>query len=387
MRVLFSTWAWSPHYFPMVPLAWALRNAGHEVRVAGQPGIIDPIINSGLPAVSVGKDVDFVDSVRVQMGIEESGEMTPERWRRLRAGKGKDALKIFVGLAEAMVDDLIDFGRSWRPDLVVHTPSGFAGPLAAAALGVPNVRHLKAPDIAYPARELEIELLEPLRRRLGIKQPVDPLGVLTVDPCPPAMQVPSEYRRELIRYVPYNGPGVMPDWLLTSPAKPRVCITWGTTLGRLNPHMVLAGRMIRALADLDVEIVATIAPGHAAMIGELPPAVRVVEGLPLHMLLPTCDAIVHQGGTGTTMTSLVCGTPQLIVPQFPDHAFNAGRLAAAGGGIVLMPEDADPDEIRAHVLRLLTDESLRATVRALRDVAVSQPAPPEIVPVLADLVA
>src|ERR1044072_2608118 len=138
MRVLFTTWAWSPHYFPMVPLAWALRNAGHEVRVAGQPGIIEPIVNSGLPAVSVGKDIDFVETVRQQMGIDGTAEMTPERWRELRKGKGKAALRIFVDLAEAMVDDLVDFGRAWRPDLVVHTPSGFAGPLTAAALGVPN---------------------------------------------------------------------------------------------------------------------------------------------------------------------------------------------------------------------------------------------------------
>ncbi|MEU7834257.1 MULTISPECIES: nucleotide disphospho-sugar-binding domain-containing protein [unclassified Nonomuraea] len=387
MRVLFTTWAWSPHYFPMVPLAWALRNAGHEVRVAGQPGIIDPIVNSGLPAVSVGKDIDFVETVRQQMGIDGTAEMTPERWRELRKGKGKAALRIFVDLAEAMVDDLVDFGRAWRPDLVVHTPSGFAGPLTAAALGVPNVRHLKAPDIAYPARELEVELLEPLRKRLGISAPVDPIGALTVDPCPPRMQVPSEYPRQLIRYIPYNGPGVMPDWLLEPAERPRVCVTWGTTLGRLNPNMVLAGTMLRAIAELDVEVVATVAPGHAALVGDLPAGVRLVESLPLHMLLPTCDAIVHQGGTGTTMTSLVCGVPQLIVPQFPDHAFNAARLAGAGGGIVLMPEDADPEAVRAHVRRLLDDEELRASVRSLHDEAVSQQAPTEIVGVLEDLAA
>jgi len=34
VRVLFTPWAKSPHYFPQVPVAWALRNASHEVRVA-----------------------------------------------------------------------------------------------------------------------------------------------------------------------------------------------------------------------------------------------------------------------------------------------------------------------------------------------------------------
>src|SRR5438270_52682 len=42
MRVLFTTSAWSAHYYMMVPLAWALRSAGHEAVVAGLPGVSEP---------------------------------------------------------------------------------------------------------------------------------------------------------------------------------------------------------------------------------------------------------------------------------------------------------------------------------------------------------
>ncbi|GAB3904599.1 hypothetical protein GCM10029964_098610 [Kibdelosporangium lantanae] len=51
MRVLFTTSAARPHLYPIVPLAWACRAAGHEVRVASGAKIADDIVHTGLPAV------------------------------------------------------------------------------------------------------------------------------------------------------------------------------------------------------------------------------------------------------------------------------------------------------------------------------------------------
>src|SRR5262249_30229195 len=66
MKALFPTWAWPSHFFPMVPLAWALRAAGHEVRVASGPELAGTIRASGLPAVSVGTPVDFAGEFRAR---------------------------------------------------------------------------------------------------------------------------------------------------------------------------------------------------------------------------------------------------------------------------------------------------------------------------------
>ena len=65
MRVLFTSWAWPTHYYQMVPLAWALRAAGHEVRAASAPALSATIAASGVPAVGVGDDsVDAVARIR-----------------------------------------------------------------------------------------------------------------------------------------------------------------------------------------------------------------------------------------------------------------------------------------------------------------------------------
>ncbi len=37
MRILFTTFPSPSHHFPMVPLEWAARAAGHDVRVASAP--------------------------------------------------------------------------------------------------------------------------------------------------------------------------------------------------------------------------------------------------------------------------------------------------------------------------------------------------------------
>ena len=40
MRILFASIAEKTHFLGMVPLAWALQTAGHEVRVASQPEMV-----------------------------------------------------------------------------------------------------------------------------------------------------------------------------------------------------------------------------------------------------------------------------------------------------------------------------------------------------------
>ncbi|MGW2425625.1 nucleotide disphospho-sugar-binding domain-containing protein [Streptomyces sp. NPDC001709] len=384
MRVLFTAWAWPPHYFPLVPLAWATRNAGHEIRVAGPPALADAITHSGQPAVEVGADVDFTELTRSTMDIGREAEATPELWRELRKPKGEKALHMFATIAETMVDDLVDFARAWQPDLVVHSPTSYAGAIAASAVGVPNVRVLMAPDIAYRGRHAEPALLADMCARHSVTD-MAPLGTLTLDPCPPRIQIPVDYPRRLMRYIPYNGPAEMPHWLLDPSARPRVCITWGTTLAAVNTNLVLAGRMIEAVADLDVEVVVTVAPSHRELLGTLPDNVRVVEGLPLHLLLPSCSLMVHQGGNGTTMTGMVSGVPQLIVPQFPDQAFVAERMSSAGAANVLLPEDATASEVRARVGDLLQNPRWARDAARLRDEAAAQPAPTDLVPALEEL--
>jgi UDP:flavonoid glycosyltransferase YjiC (YdhE family) len=393
MRVLVTSWAWSSHYLPLVPLVWALRSQGHEVCVASQPRLAGVVTDSGAAFVPAGDDVDHDELRRRQMrglGHAEVPAAPPpgassKHWRPGEREKVARVFSVFAARADLMVDDVIAVARDWRPDLIVFEPSSYAGPLAAALLGVPAVRHIHGVDLTYQARDVVPGVLAPVARRLGLEG-CDILGDLTVDPCPPSMQIPAQVRRARIRYVPYNGPAVLPDWLRRPPVRPRICLTWGATTTNLGGDKMFRPPMvISALADLDVELVVAVGPDDRARLGEVPPNVRVVDRLALHLLLPSCAAIVHQGGFGSTLTAVHYGVPQLVLPQLVDQVFGAQRLAGTGAGTFLAGEEINRATVRTRVEELLAPTGYRDASARLRDEMHAQPAPADVVPVLEQL--
>lgn len=390
MRVLFVTWAWPSHLYAMVPLARACRAAGHEVLVASQPALRDAIRRTGLPGAGVGEDVDTVAMVRgylLPTTTANGPHTTANGLHTAAAGRRPRALQMFLAHATSMVDDLVQQARSWAPDVVVFEPTALAGPVAAAAVGVPAVRQLYGLDLLSRAQELLRELLAPLARRHGVSR-LDPLGAATIDPSPPGLRLPVEYAQHLpMRYVPFNGPGAGPAAATAPepapgparPHRPQVCVTWGTTMARLDPTRFLAGQVTRALQDLDVEIVAAVTADQRPMLGPVGNRTRILEGVPLHLTLPGCDLVVAHGGAGSMLTALSAGLPQLLVPQLPDHAAHAAALQAAGAGVVLPGDQASASRLRTEVLRLLRGEQERAAARRLQRETQQLPPPAAVV--------
>lgn len=387
MRVLMTSWAWPSHYMPMAPVGWALRAAGHEVRVASQPALAPVITQSGQVAVPVGPDLDHVEVHRRVMrdvrltavpaapppGVSMS-DWHPERRERVRRVFG-----VFAAYSEAMLDDLYEYARWWRPDLIVFDPTTFAGPVVAAALGVSSARLIHGVDVTYQARDVIAELVAPMAARLGVTD-VKHLGDATIDPCPPSMQIPTDQRRIVTRHIPYNGPASLPPWLATPPRRSRICLTWGTSTTRLTGLSTFAPPMvIAATRDLDAELVVAITKTEVPALGDVPDGVRVAEHLPLDLVLPYCDAIVHQGGNGTLLTAAYHGVPQLALPQLPDQTFHSDCMAATGAGTVLRADEASEETIHSHLLDLLTRPDHRSAARRLRAEMRAAPSPAEVV--------
>jgi UDP:flavonoid glycosyltransferase YjiC (YdhE family) len=236
---------------------------------------------------------------------------------------------------------------------------------------------------------LERKLLGSLAERFGVAE-LGVLGDLTLDPCPPGLQVTDDLPRQPIRYIPYNGPAVLPGWLREPPARRRIAVTWGTSLtGMGGPdRMAHVPRVVRALAATDAEIIVAVLDSQRELFTDMPPNVRHIGPVPLHLLLPTCDAIIHQGGGGTMMTAMTCGIPQLIIPSIPDQAFNARQLAATGAGHLLPAgEDITETDVARAAQHLLHDTACATAARDLAARARALPAPADIIPVLTRLAA
>jgi UDP:flavonoid glycosyltransferase YjiC (YdhE family) len=399
MRILMSTWGWPSHLFSLVPIGWALQAAGHEVRVASHPSMARAISSAGLAAVPLGTDLDFATVFAGRIGRvarldgDGHGAAQPDG----RPGGGLEPAITADGgvvrFADALLGDLVEFGRAYRPDLLIWEPFNLAAPVAAAALGVPGVLQLWGPDSSVTLSLDAEAVIGPLaaRYRLGAAD-VSLTGRLTLDPVPPPMQVPLSGPSQPVRFVPYNGPAVLPDWLRRPagrPGAPRVCVTAGTMMAGAG----LAGLMdlsaiIGAVAALGAEVVVLVDPAQRARLGPVPDNVRLAAApLALRLVLPTCAALVQQGGAGTTMTALCLGVPQLILPQVSDQHFNAERLAATGAGTWLAPEQASPGQIRDLAGELLGDGHWRERAALMRERVHEMPAPAALVPVLTELTA
>jgi len=434
MKALFVPWALSGHYFPMVPLVWAFRSAGHEVRVATQPGAVDVVKKSGMSVAEVGKGYDFIADMREMFASSRSqlpmarGIISADPRKDLRNGSAQPRGSAPPGLEQAaaatqsakelremlyakiapfaragvaMADDLVALAEAWRPDLVIADAFVMAAPLAASRAGAPLVHHLWGPALQrqigiFPVSGLPGQLWPADLVRVYEKHGVEPraeLAAATVDPCPDRLQFPVIPNRIPVRYVPYNGSGDWPDWVLAPSARPRVCVTWGTLTTQLvGEDSFKVPGIVTALADMGAEVVVTLTAadrdrlGAASGAGGLPEGVRVVTGLPLHLLLHSCDAIVHQGGAGSMLTAASFGVPQVIVSGAMDQLTCGVKLEAAGAGRSLGWGDVGTSAFTDAVSAVLSDDTVRKSAADLRDEIAAQPSPAAVAEQLAQMI-
>jgi UDP:flavonoid glycosyltransferase YjiC (YdhE family) len=387
MRVLFTAATFRSHLYPLVPLAWALRAAGHDVRVAVQPPLLGDVTGAGLPAVEAGRGPDFMSELRKSLsgGMEGPGGTTPSI---------EQIVVPHIRIAEAVVADLVPFARDWKPDLVVADPAAFAAPVVARAAGAPLVLHTwgPMPDQLWADLTSEREVRENWPKDLvafldkwDVTLGPDYAG-LVVDPCPDELLAIRMANRTAARYVPYNGSAITPSWLDAPRQRPRVCITWGTTSEFMGPEVLKPPLLaIEALAKLDVEVIAALGKAGGELLGEPREHVRVVDWMPLSMLMPTCDALISQGGPGTVLAAVANGVPQLVVPQISAQPLGAELVAASGAGRALLPDDLTADSVVEVVSELVGDTSVRTAARSLADRNAARPSPAEIVPTLTEL--
>ncbi|MFC9088679.1 activator-dependent family glycosyltransferase [Nocardiopsis dassonvillei] len=413
MRVLFATQAERTHFLGLVPLAWALRAAGHEVRVASQPHLESVAAGAGLPFTAVGRDHHFARISRDGRADRHLDfDMAEDRdevltWDHLLQGYRGVVTWWWRTVNDPMFDDLVAFCREWRPDLVVWEPSTYAAPVAAQACGAAHVRHLWSVDLFSRVRRTFLARMgeqpasqreDPLAAWLGARAArygVDfsetlVHGRATIEQVPSPLRVdtPAHLDYLPVRYVPYNGRAVVPHWLRTPPTRPRIGLSLGTTAAlRLGGYTVDVATLLEGLAELDVEVVATLPASEQAKLGAVPDNARLVEYVPLHALAPTCAAMITHGGPGTVLTGLAHGVPQLMSPnaRMFDIPVLAGLVEGAGAGRVVDPGRLDAETVTEGVRTLLQDPRHTRAAHALRERMDAMPTPADLAHTLTGL--
>ncbi|MEV5762389.1 activator-dependent family glycosyltransferase [Streptomyces tendae] len=454
MRVLFTVYAAKTHFYNMVPVAWAFRAAGHEVCVASGPELVEAITRTGLTAVAVG-DADEMrqDSGPGSQEGPDEQVTSGSSWRDLNAGITEtrpEALTWDYVLGtftiacsmhyeyatggQTMLDDLVEFATAWEPDLVIWDAMTFAGPVAARASGAAHARMLFGIDYigrmygeyarllaAQPPERRDDPLGDWITGRLarfGCRPDAGDTagtaagdgtvggelaremmtGQWTIDPTPAWLQLPLDLPLLPVRYVPYNGPTAIPEWVLAPPQRPRVCLSMGMTAREvLGGDLFSVSDMLASMAELDIEIVATLDAGQLDPAVSLPANVHIVDFVPLNELLPTCSAIIHHGGFGTLGNAMVHGVPNIIAPgRYWDEIRFGERIEERGAGLILdyrqmsgdgLKSGIDGETLKSMVGRVLEVPSYRHNTGRIQDELRVTPSPGDLVQQLEKLVA
>lgn len=379
MRVLLSCVPGYGHFYPLVPVALALRDAGHEVGFATAERFCRNVVEpAGFAAFPAG------------LSPLDAQDRLAEREPQLFDGGDDEAAQAAFGAAlfarvagPAKVGDLATVIRDWAPALVVHDAVDFGAPAAATAAGLPHAAHGTGP----------LPPVEFWRLAAG-ESGLDPggwpglLGQLYLDICPPSLQAAHIGRvaaARPLRPVGFDLTGAdrLPAWVGELPARPTVYVTLGTVF---NTTPGLFETILAGLAGEPVTVVATVGPDRdPAELGPQPGNVHLERYLPQSLLLAHCDAVVAHGGSGTTLAALAHGLPLLMLPQGADQLGTARRVAELGAGTTLDATEVAPGTVRAAVHRLLSEAAYRERARKLAAEIARMPGPRRAVELLTDL--
>ena len=364
LRVLVATTRGAGHFGPLVPVARACAEAGHEVVVAAPEQSLGLVRRAGFEAWRLDdppQDVlDRVWAVMPELSVDEqNAHVVREVFGRIHAGAHLPRMR------EAIA------GR--RPDLVLRESNEYASAIVAEEAGVPHAR--VAISIAYGeewTRGLAIG-------GLGEIAAVEPAIAASpyISSVPPTFEHPDLPAPAWIqRHAPPPAPEPAPlpaDWW-PGDERPLVYVSFGSVAPTFDFFGMLLEGVLPQLGALDVRVLLTVGDAlDPRSLPQPPPNVRIEGWVPQADVLPHASAFLTHGGFGSTLGGLLAGVPLVVLPLFADQPYNADRVAAVRAGVALHGGPEAIPQVGAAVNQVLGDPSFAEFARALRDEAAHQP--------------
>lgn len=369
-RVLFCGLPAYGHLYPLLPLASAVRAAGHEVAFVTGSTFVPVIEGQGFAAHAAGVGP-----------LEVAAEIFSGPVQRLPDGgpnRAAQARLFLDALPRRNTPELVAAFRSLRPDLVIYEQTAVGAAIAAAVAGVPAVAHGvvagAATDTYDPARWPGFE---EVLATFGLSSEADIRPDRILDPFPRSLRTGpvTRVRPTPIQPVPWRDPnGGTPRWL-TESRRPVVYLTLGTVFGSADT----LGRALRSLRGLGAEVLVAAGSVDPGRLPSLPADVHVERFVDQARVLPLVDVVVHHGGSGTTLGTAASGLPQLILPTGADQKLNGDAVSAAGVGLMITPDRLDEAGVRSAVGALLVEPAYAAAAQAVRREIAAMPAPDALV--------
>lgn len=375
MRILFTTTGGLGNFNPLVPLAQAAKENGHQIAFATPARFGSVVEAAGFEAIPAGLNMTF---------REYLGQLLP-----LPPGANEVAEVFVKGLAEPMIADLLRIIPDWQPTLLIHDGVEFAGPTSGEMLNVPHIAH-NLILVGY-SPELWDRLVRDeyaaLRRIYSL--PPDPqyrhfFRYMYLHNVPESITpLPRSIadRSQLIRpEFPGAVSATLPAWFDQLDELPTVYVTLGTVYNETND---LLETILAVLGQEEYNLIVTVGAERDPLeFGVQPSTVHIERYIPQAAILPLCDVVVCHGGTGTLLGALAHGVPMLIIPLGGDHFPSAKRLVAMDVAQVLQASEVNVESVRMSVRSLLSDPHYRKRAVDIQEDIMAMPSPADVVQAL-----
>jgi MGT family glycosyltransferase len=325
-------------------------------------------------------------------GVTVMGQIDPEKVRQMMAAffprTMADGLRLVPGLVDRVRDEdadcnLYDPFCPWGRALagILGLPAVAFVPSYAMNENIPLVRRLSSifEEQTSPEAEEAMSDFRDVSRQLHERYGLVPLRVtdpfitaeaLNIVTLPRSFQPDADMLDE--RYV-FVGPSIAPrsdasgfplDRLADNPT---LYISLGTVFNA-NPEFFDA--CFDAFADSDWQVVLSVGTRTGpSMLVRIPDNFLVRPHVPQLEVLEHTDVFITHGGMNSVMEAIYYGVPMVLVPQQPEQAMTAGRVAELGLGVALEPGQVTAGTLRDAVATVSGDASYRSRIAQMQQAA------------------
>jgi UDP:flavonoid glycosyltransferase YjiC (YdhE family) len=357
---------------PLLPIAHALRERGHDLLLAVGPDVRARVEDAGLDATVVGPSA--MEAV-IRTMADPAAAASP--------GNGPIFGSMMFGgvFAVDWLPRLREISDEFVPDAVVHPPVEVASPILAAQRGIPGVTYGFAQLLDGAMVHAMAERVASLWEAAGVA-PDAYAGLYRdcfLDPCPPSLRLgdaaPAPVVQPIRPEIPGGTSNGLPEEIASLGDRPVVYVTLGTV--PIFNQLATFETLLDGIAGDDIDIVVTVgANNDPSALGPRSENVQVHQWLPLGPLLERCDAVICHGGSGTMLAALNVALPLVIIPLGADQFENALACENAGVARVVRPDELHPSAIGDALRAVITPDSTeRRTARKLAGEIAAMPEP------------
>ena len=126
---------------------------------------------------------------------------------------------------------------------------------------------------------------------------------------------------------------------------------------------VLLKRLMDAIAPMLVRALFNVGD-YESEYDAVPANIQIASWYPQPSVISQADAVIHHGGNNSFNECLYFGKPALIMPYVWDGHDNATRVVETGHGFHLHRNRWTPEELRATIENMLTNQEMHARLSA-----------------------